>query len=225
MDEEKLIELLQWKGLNLDTNKHVASKLLARYELFKKVIDLPGDIVECGVYRGATLFFWANMLEIFAPTTQRVVVGFDTFSGFHSKHKHQYDNQSSEKLQKLSGKFQSRSVSELNDVIDKLNLSHRIILVAGNASETIPKFLEERPGFRTALVNLDFDVYDPTIIALDNFYPRLVEGGIVASDQYGAHEWGESLAIDEFCSKNRIPLSTIAWASSPQAYFLKNSIH
>ena len=40
-------------------------KILARYELFKKTINIPGDIVECGVFKGVSFMFWLKCLKIF----------------------------------------------------------------------------------------------------------------------------------------------------------------
>src|SRR3989344_7123976 len=57
------------------------TKILARYEFFKMIIDSPGDIVECGVFHGAGLFFWAKLIQIFNPLSPRKVIGFDTFAG------------------------------------------------------------------------------------------------------------------------------------------------
>src|SRR5215207_1459399 len=54
-------------------------KLLARYELFKLSLQVPGDIVECGVFKGAGLLYWLKLLAIFAPGSAKRVVGFDTF--------------------------------------------------------------------------------------------------------------------------------------------------
>src|SRR5262245_10302183 len=39
-------------------------RFLAHYEMFRMTLDLPGDIVELGVFRGASLMTWANLLEI-----------------------------------------------------------------------------------------------------------------------------------------------------------------
>ena len=82
MARKRSILYLTNKGLQLDLSAHALSKLFARYEIFKMVLNLPGDIVDCGVYRGASLFSWGNLIEIFAPHSQKVVIGFDTFSGF-----------------------------------------------------------------------------------------------------------------------------------------------
>ena len=62
-------------------------RFLAHYELFRRTVELPGDIVELGVYRGTTLMNWANFLEIRnMPDRQKQVFGFDNFRGFTSVH-------------------------------------------------------------------------------------------------------------------------------------------
>ena len=84
MARKRSILYLTNKGLQLDLSAHALSKLFARYEIFKMGLNLPGDIVDCGVYRGASLFSCGNLIKIFAPHSQKVVIGFDTFSGFSS---------------------------------------------------------------------------------------------------------------------------------------------
>jgi len=54
-------------------------KAFAHYEVFKLIQDLPGDIVECGVYKGSSLLSFARFLETFCPGDRtRKVLGFDT---------------------------------------------------------------------------------------------------------------------------------------------------
>jgi hypothetical protein len=73
MARKRSILYLTNKGLQLDLSAHALSKFFARYEIFKMVLNLPGDIVDCGVYRGASLFSWGNLIEIFAPHSQKVL--------------------------------------------------------------------------------------------------------------------------------------------------------
>ena len=58
-------------------------RFLAHHELFLKTLDVPGDIIELGVYRGLGLLSWANFLETYSigDRTKRVF-GFDNWSGF-----------------------------------------------------------------------------------------------------------------------------------------------
>jgi hypothetical protein len=66
MARKRSILYLTNKGLRLDLSAHALSKIFARYEIFKMVLNLSGDIVDYGVYRGASLFSWRNLIEIFA---------------------------------------------------------------------------------------------------------------------------------------------------------------
>ena len=75
------VERLQ--NFPLYTPRQDLTNFLVRYEIFKRVLEIQGSIVECGVLRGGGLMAWAQFSAIFEPTNhQRRVVGFDTFSGF-----------------------------------------------------------------------------------------------------------------------------------------------
>ena len=85
-------------------------------------------------------------------------------------------------------------------------------------------YAAERPGLRIALLNLDFDVYEPTIAALEALYDRVVPGGIVTLDEYAVHNWRESDAFDDFRKARGltgIDLHSTPWALSPTAWFRK----
>lgn len=194
------------------------TKLFARYELFKRVIDIPGDIVEGGVFKGAGVLFWAKLIQIFNPLSMRKVIGFDTFSGVPKTVLNKKDREG------------SKSFKDYQDVPEivmkaakKFNIEHRIEIVQGDALKTIPKYVESNPGFRIALLNLDFDVYEPTCAALESFYDRVVGGGVITLDEYAVPNWGESNAVDEFAKERKIKLEleSLPWALSPTAYFKK----
>lgn len=196
------------------------TKMFARYELFKRVIDIPGDIVEGGVFKGTGVLFWAKLIQIFNPLSARKVIGFDTFEGLPESTSSPYDRSSGAQFIATSN-YQPVSPESILDIASNLGLAHRIELVKGDACVTIKQYVEERPGFRVALLNLDFDTYEPTAVALQYFVPRVVSKGIVALDEYAEHKWGESDAVDEFIRGKRIVLNSFPWALSPTAYFQK----
>src|SRR5579875_843148 len=67
-----------WRDFPLYCRRNYLKRFLAHYELFRLTIDLPGDIVELGVFRGVSLMSWANFLEIRnMGDRQKKVVGFD----------------------------------------------------------------------------------------------------------------------------------------------------
>lgn len=192
------------------------TKILARYEFFKQIADLPGDIVECGVFKGSGLMFWAKLIQIFNPLSARKVVGFDTFAGVPKTVRAKKDRDGS----RIHRDYQ-QVPQQIQTTASELKIAHRLELVIGDASATIPRYLKNNPGFRIALLNLDFDVYEPTRIALEKFYDRVVGGGIVTVDEYAIANWRESDAVDEFLKGRGLELKSFPWAMTPTAYFKK----
>ena len=80
MDENTLWE--SYNNLLISNDIDRVRKLIIRYELFKKTLDVPGSIAECGVFKGSGWFYWLKLLSIFAPGERKFVYGFDTFKGF-----------------------------------------------------------------------------------------------------------------------------------------------
>ena len=60
-------------------------KIITRYEFFKKTLDIPGDIIECGVFKGTGHIYWLKLLKIYDLYSSKKVIGFDTFSSFPKK--------------------------------------------------------------------------------------------------------------------------------------------
>lgn len=171
------------------------SKVISHWELYKKIINLPGDIIEVGVFKGASLLRFATFREILENNNSRKIVGFDSFGSFpitdtasdeDVEFAKSHDNHAGIGLQK----------EELYKIIEYKNFRN-IELVKGNIIETIPNYISSNTQTRISLLHLDVDVYDPTKYALENLWDRLVTGGIVLFDDYN-HIEGGTKAIDEF---------------------------
>ena len=76
-EDEKLWEAYN----NLLISKDIGrlQKLNIRYDIFRETLNVPGSIVECGVFKGAGLMHWLKLLKIL-PHEKKTVFGFDTFS-------------------------------------------------------------------------------------------------------------------------------------------------
>ena len=57
----------------------VISKLIARIRLFEQIKDVPGDVVECGVFKGSGILSWLKIKKILVPNSFKKVIGFDFF--------------------------------------------------------------------------------------------------------------------------------------------------
>lgn len=194
------------------------TKLLARYELFKLTVDLPGDIVECGVFKGAGLFYWARLLQIFNPLSTKRVIGFDLFDCEDCEATYEWDGRF------LPDMGKEVSPAMLLDHARRQGLGSRVVLRHGPAQQTIPAFVKKEPGLRLSLLNLDFDNYDPTRAALEALYDRVTPGGVIVFDDYAIPSWGESQAVDEFFRGKGYTYRTFPWALSPKAYIVKDEI-
>jgi hypothetical protein len=79
-----------------------------------------------------------------------------------------------------------------------LNQFEKVFLIQGDASETIPKFIDENPYLLVSLLFLDFDLYEPTKAALEYFLPRMPKGAVLAFDEINNPWWpGETAAMLE----------------------------
>ena len=233
---EKLYEITDlsvfemFRNFPVFTPRFNIARFLAHYELFKKVVELPGVIIDLGVCRGASTFTWAKLCEIFCPTdVRKVVYGFDTFEGFPELSKEDgFEN--IEQDVKTGGYFGGASVErDLGLAQQAMNhdrhLKHlnRIELIRGNVTDTIPQFVASKGnGLKVALLNCDLDLYEPTKVALEYFIPHMVHGGVIILDEYAIDTFGgESKAVDEYFTKHFGKKATIrkfAWHSNPSGY-------
>lgn len=159
------------------------------YELLKKTLDVPGDIVEFGCWNGANLLFLAKALYLHSPNTVKKVIGFDNFSGLPEPKPVDGDYAA-----EVRGKY-TGDEKILRMAIDLFNLSGKVRLVVGDAIQTIPEYRRNHPEAMISFAFLDFDLYEPTKAALELLDEALSPGGVVVLDQAGTDQWpGETVA-------------------------------
>ncbi len=190
-------------------------KFLAQNELYKKIINLPGEIVELGVFKGASLSRFAILRNIYEQNTSREIIGFDTFAEFPET-EYEKDKYFTKLHNNISN---SIDVDELYLSLNKRGIGEGIELVKGNILETIPNYLEKRPSLKISLLNLDTDVYEPAVITLEKLYPRVCKGGVIIIDNY-AKVPGETKAVDEYFKDLDVEINKFPFSSTP-CYFIK----
>lgn len=190
------------------------SRFLAKYEIFKQILPVNGNIVEGGVFAGGGLLSWLHFSSILEPFNHtRRIIGFDTFEGFPTVHGKDTAAGLSDHLHEdafLISKSMKEEIQALADIHDKNRpLGHlpKVELVGGDATVTMPAYVESHPSLLISLLYLDFDIYSPTKVALDCLFPRVVKGGIVAFDELNTPEFpGETTALLESFDLTRIEL-------------------
>ena len=183
--------------------RQAIATFLARKEIFDKIVNVHGHIIECGVFRGAGLFTWSNLSSIYEPYNHtRRIVGFDTFNGFPVIGEQDESSTDSLLEYKQLGGLNVETKESLTASInhyDKnrfINKIPRVELVSGDASVTIPLYLNENKHLVVALLYLDFDIYKPTRTAIQCLWERMPIGSIIAFDELNQSNWpGETMAL------------------------------
>lgn len=194
-------------------------KLFAHYELFKMSLDVPGEIVECGIFKGAALSRWIKFREIFSNRMSKKIIGFDTFGKFPESN-YEPDIRKRKEFIDSAGD-ESIGKEQLMGLLRDLKLDTNIFLLQGDIKKSAPEFLKENPHTRISLLNIDVDIYEPTKSALEIFFPHVSRNGIVILDDYGAFA-GANKAIDDFFKENRLtaPICKLPFSNTP-SYFIK----
>ena len=195
----------KFKNFELFVHRRYLARFIVRYELFKKIMNIEGSIIECGVWNGGGVLAWGKLSEIFEPyAIKRKIIGFDTFEGF--PHVNDKDKGKNLNPNVKKGAFKPANPTydgilssiEIFNNERYLNQFNKIELVKGDALRTIPDFVNENNHLIVALLFLDFDIYEPTKIALKNLLPRMSKGSILAFDEINNAGWpGETLALIE----------------------------
>lgn len=194
-------------------------RFLCRQELFSKILTVHGSIVECGVLYGGGLMSWAQLSEIYEPLNHlRNIIGFDTFGGFVSIAD---QDKSGTAAQNRQGGLACDSYVDLQASIELYNqnrfLNHieKVRLVKGDIATSLPAYLEKNPHLVVSLLYLDFDIYEPTVVALKHLLPRIPKGGIIAFDELNHEVWpGETIAVMEGIGLNKLRIQRFPFGST-----------
>jgi hypothetical protein len=169
--------------------------------------DVPGAIVECGVWRGGSVMAAALTL-LRLGITDRDIHLYDTFAGMPPPSDAD-TTRSGERAADLLAQGDEGShiwaIASLDDVRTAvLSVGYpeeRIHFVEGLVEETLP---ETAPA-EISLLRLDTDWYESTKHELEHLYPRISPGGVLILDDYG-HWQGARRAVDEYLGDNGVAL-------------------
>jgi len=192
------------------------ARFLARYEIFKRIVEVQGSIVECGVLFGGGLMSFANLSVILEPYNfQRRIIGFDTFSGFPDVADEDVKGTPDRKSAHLKvGGFAAPGAYDdilrairVFDMNRFLNHFPKVEVVRGDFNETSKKYLEDHPHLVISCLYLDFDVYSPTKLAIERFFSRIPKGGIIVFDELNEEAFpGETIAVMEKLELAALPV-------------------
>lgn len=172
--------------------------------------QIPGALVECGVWKGGSMMAIAETLLSLGVNNRELFL-YDTFEGMTAPTEEdvdQLDRDAASQLKQDLGKKTESMVwaySGLEEVKRNIALTgypaDKIHFVQGDILKTIPATL---PG-ETALLRLDTDWYESTKHEMEQLYPLLVAKGVLIIDDYGFWK-GSRKAVDEYLAAKNIGL-------------------
>ena len=181
--------------------------LFALYTSVNYVLDreIPGDILECGVWRGGSALLAALIMKA-RNVSDRQLYLYDTFEGMPTPTEFDVDKygRTGFEMMEQYGDDTGWCYASLEDVkapFSVHNFDFEIHFVQGDVVETSKTTKPET----ISVLRLDTDWYESTAAELQQFYPRLSTGGVLIIDDYGA--WaGSRKATDEYFSQVPAPM-------------------
>ena len=181
------------------------------YSLYKAVeyvvkFDIPGDIVECGVWRGGSSMLCALALMKMKEKNKSIYL-YDTYEGMSRPTKKDITFEGESAMSKWkclkNGEVNKWAYSSIEEVKSNMYSTHfnrnRLTFVQGKVEDTIPV---EMP-LQISILRLDTDWYESTYHELVHLFPRLSVKGVLIIDDYG-HWKGAREATDNYFRENRI---------------------
>jgi hypothetical protein len=187
-------------------------RIYALHKAVKYIVSskIPGDFVECGVWRGGSAMVVAYSLLEMGETNRKIYL-YDTFEGMSEPTKDDYllsDKSVSAESELKKGKVKGEdiwclsSLSEVrNNMLSTGYPEDKLVFIKGKVEDTIPKTMP----LKISLLRLDTDWYESTKHELTYLFPILVQNGVLLIDDYG-HWAGSKKATDEYFSVNKIPI-------------------
>jgi hypothetical protein len=205
-------------NLALYLRRQPLTDLLSLDALYRMILDVPGTIMEFGVYRGRHLAALTALRGVYEPyNPHRRIIGFDTFAGFP-------DVSEVDSPAAVISKFAVTDdyPNHLHEVLDVHeegeHLSHirRTLIVQGDVRDTLPSYLDQNPHTVIALAYFDLDLYEPTRDMLNAIRPYLTKGSVLAFDELAHAKWpGETVALRDALGLDHGQLHTFAGRATP----------
>jgi hypothetical protein len=149
-------------------------------ECIRRVIndEVPGDLIETGIWRGGTAMFMRGVLRAYGVTDRKVYVA-DSFAGVPPPDGERYPADNGIDLHLWPGLVVSLDEVRANFARYGL-LDEQVVFVEGWFRDTLPSIRSHT----WSVLRLDGDLYESTMDALVNLYPGLSPGGWIIVDDY-----------------------------------------
>ena len=186
--------------------------------------NIPGAIIECGVYRGGSVAAMLYRLLELGDNTREIYL-YDTYTGMsepseedakiggtHEKTFEKYERVTDEHITNWC----YGPLGIVQQVINRTNYPpHKVTYIKGMVEDTLPNNTINE----IAILRLDTDFYESTKAELKHLYPKVVPNGVIILDDYGVWQ-GARKAVDEYFNAHEITVDLIE-VDEARRYFYK----
>ena len=151
---------------------------LARNEIFKKILNVHGSVLDFGIYRGSSFFTWLQLSASYEPYNHiRKIIGFDSFKGFSEIGEKDQSSHDGNLSLKNQGGMAFNGYQEMVDGIDLYDLNRPLghiekgIIVKNTLPQGCSKYLEQHQETIVSLANFGLGLYEPTVEILKLIRP------------------------------------------------------
>jgi hypothetical protein len=197
------------KNLGLFLTPGALGRIMFIQFLYEKILNRQGVIAEFGCRYGQNLNLFMALRGIHEPYNRlRKIIGFDTFTGFVETDAKDNDNKKGDYAVPQSyEEFLSTTLTRMEQFSPLAHLK-KFEVVKGDASITVPYYIESNPHTLFSLCYFDLDVYSPTKDVIRAIKPRLGRGTVLAFDELNDEDMpGETLAFLEEFDMSTISIS------------------
>lgn len=202
---------LKKKERAIPFRSNIIHKVLFFNEIIKKIENIEGKIVECGVGWGRSAFIISELSSIY--NLNKKIILCDTFEGFPEL---------SKKDMEIDGIFKGYykapkpSVDEYfknSEMSDLTNIEYKV----GDIKVTLKNFNED-----ISLLNLDLDIYSSYDFALSNLLDKVVSGGAIVVDEYNSKKWANiKNLVDKYMNNKNYKFYKSNFSKFNRVYFIK----
>jgi hypothetical protein len=192
--------------LGLFINRWQLSRILFLEEMYKKILDVHGVIMEFGCRYGQNLALMESYRAMHEPyNLSRKIIGFDTFGGFQGTTgqdgTHSLIHEGSYKTEgdgNVSYDVYLEKILNYHETINPNNHHKKFEIIKGDAGVALGEYLERHTETMVAFAYFDMDIYKPTKECLSTLKKYLVKGAVIAFDELCMEQFpGETKAFME----------------------------
>lgn len=189
-----------------------SGRLIAHYELYKRISYLKGTVVKCGISakEGLTrLALFQSLINSKSSGDIQQVIAFEKVT----RELYAESENGQVKLE-YKNPDNASEVAVIKELLSQEGFRQKMNFYSGNLGDSIPGYLMEHPELKISFLNIDLDDYEAAFTALQFFYPRVMHGGLIVFDNYYKQDY-DFRAVNDFFATEKIIINNFSINKGP----------